>query len=362
MVRTTSRRSTRRTPHTLEDQQTSPITAYFGAPQGRPSTKDTTKMAAASQMTETSGQTAIARLERLIADLPTRAELPTRTDFKDMLDQMQAAMGREIAEVRAELSAVDTRVARLEEAAASHASCTTTPDLPTNQRLSDMQRRLDDLENRSRRHNIRVRGVHEGVTEVKDFLLGAFTHILGCPNLPYSAIDRAHRALRPRAVTDSAPPRDIICHIPDFALKEAILLKARIRRKWRFANESFELFQDLSPHTLTARRELRPITQLLREADIPYRWGFPFSLQVRRNNKLIAIRTPLDVAPFLAELNLPPTEVPDWEHLSGMTPSAEKPAGPPRPRKSPRKGRRAEDQLLADSQSITRQDSLSVAP
>lgn len=38
--------------------------------------------------------------------------------------------------------------------------------------------------------------------------------------------DRAHRALRARPA-DSAPPRDIICCIPNFKLKEDIMAKAR---------------------------------------------------------------------------------------------------------------------------------------
>uniref|UniRef100_A0A8C5QZX8 Uncharacterized protein n=1 Tax=Leptobrachium leishanense TaxID=445787 RepID=A0A8C5QZX8_9ANUR len=281
MVRTSHRKPTRKSPNTPGRPSVSPISAYFDAPTPRPSTRSPTKMAASPSRPEassTEGQSTIRRLEALIVELPTRAELPTRSDFKEMLDNMQATFGREIADVRADISAIDTWVTQLEARAGDQAPGAHDADPLMECRYSDMHRRLDDLENRTRRHNIRVGGVHEGVTETKDFLLGAFVHILGCPPLPFTAIDRAHRALRPKAATEAAPPRDIICHLPDFALKDAIMQKARTRRKWRFAEETIELYQDLSPHTLSARRALRPVTQLLQEAELPYRWGFPLSL------------------------------------------------------------------------------------
>uniref|UniRef100_A0A8C5LVG3 Uncharacterized protein n=1 Tax=Leptobrachium leishanense TaxID=445787 RepID=A0A8C5LVG3_9ANUR len=344
MVRSSTRRTPGRPISTPGGTPASPITAYFGSSRSRPAAQPPAKMAAVPAQMEPSsqgGQLAMQRLEMLIADLPTHAELPTRTDLKDMLDQIQLTFGQEITAVRADISAIDERVARLEETAAAHQICPHDQNTLADQRLSDMTRRIDDLENRSRRHNIRVRGVHEGVTELKDFLMGAFTQILGCPPLHHTVIDRAHRALRPRAVADSGPPRDIICHLPDFAIKEEIMLRARARRKWRFANENFELFQDLSPHTLFARSSLRPVTQLLREADIPYRWGFPFSLQVRRNNQLHTIRTPKDVDLFLSELHLPQIETVDWEHSPLMISPPTCQAGSPRPQRSPRDGRRS---------------------
>lgn len=65
--------------------------------------------------------------------------------------------------------------------------------------LREFQRHLEDLDNRGRRNNIRVRGLPEA-TQDEDLqvtLQAIFNNVLGCLENQRVKLDRAHRALRP---------------------------------------------------------------------------------------------------------------------------------------------------------------------
>lgn len=92
--------------------------------------------------------------------------------------------------------------------------------------FSFMQAHIEDLDNRNRRNNIRVRGVPESVTDINHAITKLFHNLV--PDKPPSAFacDRMHRALRPKPTADK-PPRDIIMCMKDFLTKEDIMRAAR---------------------------------------------------------------------------------------------------------------------------------------
>lgn len=122
---------------------------------------------------------------------------------------------------------------------------------------------------------------------------------------------RAHRALRARG-PDMAPPRDIICCLQSFHLKEAIMSKARRNDSIIFNGETIMLFQDLSQITLRNRRALHPLLDKLREKEIKYTWIFPFALVVTLTGKQHILHTPMDLPDFYDLLNLDPIPLPEW--------------------------------------------------
>ncbi|OCT70877.1 hypothetical protein XELAEV_18037802mg [Xenopus laevis] len=111
----------------------------------------------------------------------------------------------------------------------------------------DLLERLEDYENRSRRNNIRIRGLSEDVKDLHTAIPALLATLV--PELPKDRLelDRVHRALGPRR--DSGIPRDI------------------------------------------RRRALRPITQLLQQHKILYHWGFPFKLTFSYNNKQHVVKS-----------------------------------------------------------------------
>lgn len=74
------------------------------------------------------------------------------------------------------------------------------------QHLIEVNRHLEDLYNRGRRHKIRVRGVPENIfsDQVQLALTSIFNGLLNRPEASPIDFDRAHRALRPKAL-DNTP-------------------------------------------------------------------------------------------------------------------------------------------------------------
>lgn len=108
--------------------------------------------------------------------------------------------------------------------------------------LRETCRHLEDLYNRGRRNNIRVRGVleAEGKENLQLVLESIFNPLIGEPVSHKIKMDRAHRALRPKGST--ALPRDIICCIHDFALKKHNMVKAKAQHTIDFAGASIQLY------------------------------------------------------------------------------------------------------------------------
>ncbi|CAH2324658.1 Hypothetical predicted protein [Pelobates cultripes] len=129
--------------------------------------------------------------------------------------------------------------------------------------LMDLQLHVEDLDNRSRRNNIRVRGLRE-TENLRETLTSLFNIILNRPLEARLYIDRAHRTLRPKP-PPTPLPRDVICYIQDIQLKEDIIKGARTERTWRYKGQNVELYNDLSHLTLQTRRALRPVTTILQE-------------------------------------------------------------------------------------------------
>lgn len=128
-----------------------------------------------------------------------------------------------------------------------------------NHHCIDMNRHLEDLDNRGRRNNICVRGIPETVEYVQIIpaLQRVFSSLLERQEDMEIDFVRAHTALRPKG-PDTAPPCDIICCLQSFTFKEEIMRKARKNLQIIFNGANIMLFQDLSQITLRNRRALHP--------------------------------------------------------------------------------------------------------
>ncbi|CAH2219535.1 Hypothetical predicted protein, partial [Pelobates cultripes] len=99
-------------------------------------------------------------------------------------------------------------------------------------KLEDEQTRLTiklvDLEDRSRRNNIRGRGVPESVSgvDLPGYLQQLFKAIPLTLELAYLCLDWAHRVPKPPNLAQEIP-RDIVTKLHYFSVKEAILTAQR---------------------------------------------------------------------------------------------------------------------------------------
>lgn len=131
--------------------------------------------------------------------------------------------------------------------------------------LLEMSRHLEDLYNRGRRCNIRIRGLPKSVSpaQLEAVFLTIFNELLDRPPDSPVGFERCHRASRPRASQDSHP-RDVLCCLESFKLKEDIL--RGVRDLIRYGKTPVQLYQDLAYYHLTkGRGALHSLLHPLRE-------------------------------------------------------------------------------------------------
>lgn len=169
--------------------------------------------------------------------------------------------------------------------------------------LNTLQAQVEDLDNRNRRNNLRLRGIPESETELIPTVIRLFKSLLPDHESAAFKCDRIHRALRPKP-PDDKPPRDVILCMKDFLIKEEILRAARNNQRITLDNHVIQIYPDISPATLDRRRGLKEITTALQSAHIRYRWGFPFKLLVPHNGTTFAASSLREGQEILVKLGL----------------------------------------------------------
>lgn len=234
--------------------------------------------------------------------------LPSKHDMQTLDCDLKSACRQDLQAVRTEVDTLHTREQKLQETQTSMQKLLSTVQSSSSARESLHQNlisQLDNLENRNRRNNIRLRGVPESVRAVDliPTLTKLFNAILNKEPETCIEFERAHRALRPQSA-DPAHPRDVVYRIHLYSLKEEIMRKSRLSADLTIAGSKISLFPDLSRHTLRLRSATKPLLVLLQACKIPYRWGIPFTLQVRHQDKLATFKSPSDLSLFLKARDL----------------------------------------------------------
>lgn len=78
------------------------------------------------------------------------------------------------------------------------------------------------------------------------------------------------------------------------------MLATRDKQPLMLHGHDIQIFLDLAPVTIYKRRMMKPALQMLSKHQIPYRWGFPFSLHFTHEGRLYQCTT-------LGDLNSIPT-------------------------------------------------------
>ncbi|CAH2282862.1 Hypothetical predicted protein [Pelobates cultripes] len=294
MVRTKRAEHPQTRRNTSSGPLSGPMDGFLSTPAGPTHEAQTPNMAPTSPISTCSSSDGTT-----LADIGVELEriataMVTKDDLTHLSSKLHEAIKTEMADLKGEIKAQETRILQLEQKAQTaedHSTATDTALKRQGALLLAMRRQLEDQDNRGRRNNIRVRGIPEpteGGGNIEEILTPLFRIILREEAPAHIKYDRAHRALQPRLAEGT--PRDIICCLHSFPLKELIMAKARPRPLWNYRGAEVSLYNDLSPLTLEARRALRPITTILREKNMPYKWDYPFSITVRHNNEWVSAR------------------------------------------------------------------------
>ncbi|KAJ4939396.1 hypothetical protein JOQ06_028845, partial [Pogonophryne albipinna] len=137
---------------------------------------------------------------------------------------------------------------------------------------SFLMSKVDDLENRSRRSNLRFVGIQESAegSDIIGFMSQLIPQLLGpdaFPTLPI--IERAHRS--PTARQNSrASPRAIMIELLNFQDKVKILRLAREKKSLDYNGKHISIYPDFSPELTRRRRSFDPVKRKLRELNLKY--------------------------------------------------------------------------------------------
>lgn len=252
------------------------------------------------------------------AETPTlmQTQTPSLLDLEKFATNIKSTETAAIADLRSDFQAVTRRISDVEETTQTHAAANCQVQGTYDAQLThllDLHRHIEDLDNRGRRHKIRVRGMPENNDPglLQQTVSNIFNELIDRPADSPIVMERIHRALRPQP-QDNEPPRDVICCIVNFPLKEEILRKAKEKGQIIHNGAEIKLFQDLSQITLQNRRALHPLLEALWSWNIQYRWKFPFGLSTTARGRSALLRKPEDLQSFCDQLDLPRIDLPEW--------------------------------------------------
>lgn len=176
-------------------------------------------------------------------------------------------LAEEMQGMKERVGEMETRVGQVEDLALEMTEALTTAI----KYQKTLQRKLTDLESRSRRNNIRIFGVAEGEegSSVMRFVSDLLKRELPLPTDMDLKIQRAHRSLAPKPRPE-APPRPLIINFHEFTTKETVLREAWKKGKIQLGNRPLFFDHDYAAEIVQKRREYNEIKKCLKAKGIRF--------------------------------------------------------------------------------------------
>ncbi|XP_030076351.1 pleckstrin homology domain-containing family H member 3 [Microcaecilia unicolor] len=193
--------------------------------------------------------------------------------------------------------------------------------------IQQLTEKLEDLENRSRRRNLRFRGLPEVPlyqdceATIKKLVVALLAEAGVVIPEDEIKLERTHRTLGPLR---GNYPKDIIACFENFKLKEQVLKTARTAQNFKWDTYEIAIFQDLASATLKCRAALKPVTMKLREMGIKYRWRYPFALAFYHAGRLHQVKS-IEEAREIIPDGTEKTSTSSTSHASRVSSSAGRP-------------------------------------
>ena len=206
----------------------------------------------------------LAELERLRKE-NLDGHTQTRTSLTKLENSMQELKG-EMTKLEKRTTEAEGRISDTEDTARRHERALRYLLL----REMDLTARYEDLQNRSRRNNLRIYGVPEGSEggDVKAFMKELIQSALQPMPEVNLQIERAHRALAAKPKNPTATPRSIIVKFVDYSVKEAILKQAWGQRQILYNAGQIDFDHDYSPELQKKRTQVRHVIKQLKQKNI----------------------------------------------------------------------------------------------
>lgn len=169
-------------------------------------------------------------------------------------------------------------------------------------RMDALWSRVEDLENRSRRNNVRIIGLKEGVEtpgNVDKYVMEILAKAFELSGSEFE-IERAHRSPVPMPEPNE-PPRVIHVRFLRSSAREKVLRVARERRGVDWQGSKLSFFEDVTKELAEKRKAFNPVKRRLRELQVKHRLMYPATLVFTWNGQKKAFKDGKEAEKFLQE-------------------------------------------------------------
>lgn len=188
--------------------------------------------------------------------------------------------------------------------------------------------KLDDLENRSRRNNMRIIGLPESVTnnQLANICAKVIPEQLGL-RIP-CAVERAHRI--GQYMESRTKPRHVIVKYLNYADKTAIMQAFRRTRSLSLDGSKLLLFADYSIEVMKQRKAFSAICTTLHRDQVKFSLGYPATLRIQtKSGEHLTFSSPEEADRYLASADA------GMDHTNSAEDSSSSPATSSTSRKQP---------------------------
>lgn len=227
---------------------------------------------------------------------------------RDYLDEKFKELSDTLTKIRLDVDVVTHEVTKLQEVTSAITKRTESTEKVANnnrRRICDLEQKIADLEDRSRRNNVRIRGVPEGAEgeNVCQYVSKTLPKWLPKLKSPKPEIMRAHRVGPERS--DDAGPRTIICYLLRFTDRDRILQAAREAARGEEGPPRHEsgrvitFSADYSNFTISRRREFSTVMDEARKQSYQAFLLFPARLKLIKGSANYILNTRKEAEIFL---------------------------------------------------------------
>lgn len=272
------------------------------------SVETSTKVASASTIGTLTGPAKVPG-KRLKKDPPSPPKIPSSVTMDLLLEEIRALRpfveetNSKIQILTDSWSNLEQRVGVLEQTTDSLASSVAKVD-PLCSQVVSLQKQIENLENRSRRNNLRIYGLAEG-TEGSDpiaFFQSFIPKLLKMPEETRLNIQRVHRLGSSSSLASSTTtrrPRGVIMYLLEYTDLTRILTAARALKRITWSGQPLFFTQDYAKSTADRRRDFLALRPQLRSIGARYGLFHPCLFKVTINNKTTTYEDPLRLKSFL---------------------------------------------------------------
>lgn len=242
---------------------------YFKSTRGKPSL-DAGGASPKSSEKNASLENLLAEVSKMSSTLNTVAtDVSTIKETTTELKNTVSAMQERLTEAETRISDVEDTTQQL--VSDREAQC---------KRIDTLWSRVEDLENRSRRNNIRLLGLKEGKegNNIKTCIKNILSEGLGMDIDNEFEIERAHRSpgIRPE---ENKPPRLVMIRFLRSSARDKVLKAAREKGGATWSGCNLSLFPDMTRDLAESRKAFTAAKQLLHAKKVKFTLAFPATLR-----------------------------------------------------------------------------------